>query len=112
MLFGYDKINLLDGPTPLHYMPEVSKMTGVEIYIKRDDLTAYGMGGNKLRKLQYLVWDAQRQGANMLVTLGSSQTNHGRLTAAIAAKSGLKCAILCVDNVPKELSGNTLLDRI
>lgn len=80
--------------------------------MKRDDLTGLGMGGNKLRKLEYFIHDAMEKGATMLVTTGGSQTNHGRQTAAVAAKYGLKCAIVTDDPYPCEITGNVLLDRI
>ena len=112
MLLGHDKISFLNTPTPLEYLPTISKELGVEFWIKRDDLTNLGMGGNKLRKLEYLLDDAKKQGATMLLTLGGAQTNHGRLTAAVAAKFGMKCAIVCVDEYPGEISANILLDRL
>ena len=112
MLLGKEKVPFLHLPTPLEYLPGVSQDLGVEFYIKRDDLTNLGVGGNKLRKLEYLLKDAQDQGATMLLTLGGAQTNHGRLTAAVAAKYGMKCAIVCVDDYPGELSANLLLDRL
>ena len=112
MLLGHEKVSFLHLPTPLEYLPGVSQDLGVEFYIKRDDLTNLGVGGNKLRKLEYLLKDAQDQGATMLLTLGGAQTNHGRLTAAVAAKYGMKCAIVCVDPYPGELSANLLLDRL
>ena len=112
MLLGHEKVSFLHLPTPLEYLPGVSQDLGVEFYIKRDDLTNLGVGGNKLRKLEYLLKDAQDQGGTMLLTLGGAQTNHGRLTAAVAAKYGMKCAIVCVDPYPGELSANLLLDRL
>ena len=111
-MLGHEKVSFLHLPTPLEYLPGVSKDLGVEFYIKRDDLTNLGVGGNKLRKLEYLLKDAQDQGCTMLLTLGGAQTNHGRLTAAVAAKFGMKCAIVCVDPYPGELSANLLLDRL
>ena len=111
MAFGINKLELVK-PTPLEYMPTLSAELGIELYIKRDDLTSWGAGGNKLRKLEYLVADALEQGATMLVTEGGAQTNHGRLTAAVAAKYGLKCAIVMIDEYPGEVSANILLDRI
>lgn len=112
MLLGHEKVSFLHLPTPLEYLPGVSEDLGVQFYIKRDDLTNLGVGGNKLRKLEYLLKDAQEHGATMLLTLGGAQTNHGRLTAAVAAKYGMKCAIVCVDDYPGELSANLLLDRL
>lgn len=112
MSLNQKKISFLNVPTPLEYLPAVSKELGVEFYIKRDDLLGLGAGGNKLRKLEYLLADALDQGATRLLTLGGAQTNHGRLTAAVAAKYGLKCTIACIDNYPGELSANLLLDRM
>ncbi len=112
MLLGHEKVSFLHLPTPLEYLSGVSQDLGIELYIKRDDLTPLGVGGNKLRKLEYLLKDAQDQGCTMLLTLGGAQTNHGRLTAAVAAKFGMKCAIVCVDDYPGELSANLLLDRL
>lgn len=112
MLLGHEKIAFLNTPTPLEHLPNISKELGVEFWIKRDDLTNLGMGGNKLRKLEYLLADARKKGATMLLTLGGAQTNHGRLTAAVAAKYGMKCAIVCVDEYPGEISANILLDRL
>ncbi|MBQ2692296.1 MAG: D-cysteine desulfhydrase family protein [Clostridia bacterium] len=107
------KVNLTSNlPTPLEYLPSISKELGVEFYIKRDDLTSLAMGGNKMRKLEYLAYEALEQGATMLVTAGGAQTNHGRQTAGVAAKLGLKCAIACLDNYPGEISANILLDRL
>ena len=110
MLFGHDKVEFLHLPTPLEYLANVSEDLGVEVYCKRDDLTNLATGGNKLRKLEYFLKDAQDKGATMLITEGGAQTNHGRLTAAVAAKYGLKCAIITEDEYPGEISANLLLD--
>ena len=72
MLLGHEKVSFLHLPTPLEYLPTLSRRLGAEFYIKRDDLTGLGMGGNKLRKLEYLLYDAQQQGATMLLTLGGA----------------------------------------
>ncbi len=112
MSISCKKVPFLNLPTPLEYLPNVSRDLGINLYLKRDDLTGLGMGGNKLRKLEYFLYDAQQQEATMLLTVGGAQTNHGRLTAAIAAKYGLKCAIVAIDDYPGEISANILLDRI
>ena len=109
---NHKKVPFLTLPTPLEYLPRISEDLGIRLYIKRDDLTPLGAGGNKLRKLEYLLHDAQQKGATLLLTTGGVQTNHGRLTAAVAAKYGLKCAIVCVGEYPDELSANLLLDRL
>lgn len=111
MSFNVNKLNILY-ETPIEYLPSMSRELGIQLYIKRDDLTPLGAGGNKLRKLEYLVQDAMDKGATMLITVGGGQTNHGRQTAAMAAKYGMKCAILAVDAYPGELSANMLLDRL
>lgn len=110
MLLGHEKVDMLHLPTPLEYLPNISKDLGIKLYIKRDDLTPLAMGGNKLRKLEYLLKDAQDQGATFLLTVGGAQTNHGRLTMAVARKYGMRGAIVAVDPYPGELSANLLLD--
>ena len=112
MLFNREKTSFLKLPTPLERLDNLSADLGIDLWIKRDDLTELGMGGNKLRKLEYLIREAQDQGATALITVGGLQTNHGRLTAAVAAKYGMKCTICAVDHWPGEVSANVLLDRI
>ena len=112
MTLGRNKIQFLNVPTPLHRLDRISEDLGVEFYLKRDDLTNLGTGGNKLRTLEYFLQDALDQGATMLLTVGGAQTNHGRLTAAAAARYGLKSAIVAVDPYPGEISANLLLDSI
>ena len=112
MLFGQEKVSFLNTPTPLERLPRISEELGLDFYIKRDDLTNLGVGGNKLRKLEYLLADAKRQGATTLLTMGGAQTSHGRRTAAVAAKYGMKCVIVCLDDYPRENSANILLDRL
>ena len=107
-----NKLSLITLPTPLQYLPSASQALGIELYIKRDDLTDFGLGGNKLRKLEYLLYEAKAQGATLCVTSGGLQTNHGRLTAAACAKLGLKCIIACMDSYDGEMTGNILLDRL
>ena len=110
MLLGHEKISFLHLPTPLEKLDNLSEELGINLYIKRDDLTPLAMGGNKLRKLEYFLADAKKKGATMLLTVGGAQTNHGRLTCAVARKYGMKGAIVCVDEYPGELSANLLLD--
>jgi D-cysteine desulfhydrase len=112
MAFNQQKIGFLNLPTPLQFLPRVSEDLGISLYIKRDDLTDPGLGGNKLRKLEYYLHDARSKGATTLITVGGAQTNHGRLTAAVAAKFGFKCAIVAIDDYPGEVSSNLLLDRL
>ncbi|MEM7563050.1 MAG: pyridoxal-phosphate dependent enzyme [Pseudomonadota bacterium] len=82
-------------PTPVQPLSRFGKsLNGPELWMKRDDLSGLEGGGNKTRKLEYLLGDALEYGADMLVTVGAIQSNHTRQTAAAAAKSGLKCALL------------------
>lgn len=111
-MFDYPKQACLHLPTPTNYLSNLSERLGIELYIKRDDLTEFGLGGNKLRKLEYHIYDAKEKGATMLITVGGAQTNHGRLTAAIAAKNQMKCAVVSMDEYPGELTSNMLLERI
>ena len=102
---------LLCGFTPLQRMENLEQALGCgPLYIKRDDLTPLGLGGNKTRKLEFLLGDALAGGADTLVTVGGVQTNHGRLTAAAAAKAGLACTLVLDGARPEKLSGNLLLD--
>jgi D-cysteine desulfhydrase len=93
-LANFPRLDLIGPPTPLEYLTRLSDYLGREIFIKRDDVTPLAMGGNKLRKLEYLAADALRQGADTLVTAGAIQSNHVCQTAAVAAKLGLRCVAL------------------
>jgi D-cysteine desulfhydrase family pyridoxal phosphate-dependent enzyme len=101
-------------PTPLMPAANLSAaLGGPEILIKRDDLTGLALGGNKTRKLEYLIADAQSQGATHVITTGSVQSNHCRQTAAAARLAGLNCVL--VMNAPTEdpeIQGNYLLDHM
>ncbi|AVF34684.1 D-cysteine desulfhydrase [Rahnella sikkimica] len=113
-LEAFDRIDLLGTCTPLEKLHRLSEFTGRDIYIKRDDITPLAMGGNKLRKLEYLAAAALAQGADTLVTAGAIQSNHVRQTAAVAAKLGLKCVALLENPIgttePNYLTnGNRLL---
>ena len=90
----FPRLELIGAPTPLEYLPRLSDYLGREIFIKRDDVTPLAMGGNKLRKLEFLAADALREGADTLITAGAIQSNHVRQTAAVAAKLGLHCVAL------------------
>lgn len=93
-LTRFPRLEFIGAPTPLEYLPRLSDHLGREIFIKRDDVTPIAMGGNKLRKLEFLAADALREGADTLVTAGAIQSNHVRQTAAVAAKLGLNCVAL------------------
>jgi D-cysteine desulfhydrase len=93
-LIQFPRLELVGAPTPLEHLPRLSDYLGRDIFIKRDDITPLALGGNKLRKLEFLAADALREGADVLVTAGAVQSNHVRQTAAVAAKLGLKCYAL------------------
>ena len=93
-LTRFPRLELIGAPTPLEYLPRLSDHLGREIFIKRDDVAPLAMGGNKLRKLEFLAADALREGAGTLITAGAIQSNHVRQTAAVAAKLGLHCVAL------------------
>jgi len=88
------RLPLFTAPTPLEHLPRLSATLGREVYFKRDDTTQFALGGNKVRKLEYLLADALHKGADTLVTAGAIQSNHVRQTAAVAARLGLGCVAL------------------
>ena len=106
-------ISLGAWPTPLDRAPRLAAALGLqELWIKRDDLSGLGGGGNKVRKLQYTCAEALAAGATTLVTAGGPQSNHARLTAAAAAKLGLRCVLVLAGPEPMILRGNLLLDQL
>lgn len=107
------RFRLADFPTPIHYLETLSKAyNGPAIYIKRDDLTSLGMGGNKTRKLEFLIGEALALGKDTLVTAGGLQSNHCRLTAAAACKARLACHLVLNGTRPETPNGNLLLDTL
>ena len=98
-------------PTPLYKLEAISREYGKNIYIKRDDMIGVALGGNKVRKLEFLLADAQANGADVVLTAGGPQSNHAMLTAACAAKLGMK-AILVLKKRGELTGGNQILDRI
>lgn len=99
-------------PTPLEALPRLSAELGVEVLMKRDDLTGLALGGNKVRKLEMLLAEALAGGADAVVTCGSVQSNHCRCTAAAARKLGLECGLVLFAGRHNEENGNLLLDRL
>lgn len=113
-LSRFNRLDLLGAPTPLQKLQRLSAWTGRDIYVKRDDCTPLALGGNKLRKLEYLAADALSKGADTLVTAGAIQSNHVRQTAALAAQLGLNCVALLENPINTESlnyqgNGNRLL---
>src|SRR5512137_158508 len=106
-----------EGSTPLEAAPRFSAaLGGPNVFVKRDDLLGLSAGGNKTRKLEFLVADALAQGADTLITCGAVQSNHCRLTLAAAVAEGLKCQLLLEERVPGSYkptgSGNNFLYRL
>ncbi len=99
-------------PTPLEPLPRLSAQLGVEVLIKRDDLSGLALGGNKVRKLEMLLAGAVAGGTDAVVTCGSVQSNHCRCTAAAARKLGLECGLVLFAGRHNEENGNLLLDRL
>lgn len=100
-------------PTPLVELTKLSqKLAGPRIFMKRDDNTGLALGGNKTRKLEFILADALAQGADTIVTAGAAQSNHCRQTAAAAASLGLGCHLVLGGNEPKNFDGNLLLDKL
>ena len=114
--------DLLEGPTPIQRLHRVenalgSSLNGVRIYAKRDDFMSLGGGGNKLRKLEFLLGDAAAAGADTIIATGGRQSNFARLTAAAAARLGLACELVLSRIVPRsgseyDRNGNVLLEDL
>jgi len=106
-------VELAHLPTPIQRLDRLSRhLGGPEIFIKRDDLTGLATGGNKTRKLEFLVAEALAKGCDHLITTGAPQSNHCRQTAAAAAACGLKCHLVLGGSEPGFLDGNLLLDDL
>jgi L-cysteate sulfo-lyase len=112
-LSRFPRIHLAHLPTPLEHLPRLTKaLGGPEIYIKRDDCTGLAFGGNKARKLEFLLGEALAQKADTLITAGAVQSNHARQTAAAAAKCGLRCILVLSPSRAKGYTGNILLNDL
>jgi L-cysteate sulfo-lyase len=117
-LSRFARVRLGHLPTPLEPMAALSRaLGGPNLFVKRDDCTGLATGGNKTRKLEFLMGEAREQGAEVVITQGAVQTNHGRQTAAAAARLGMACEILLERRVREpepgyEVQGNVLLDRM
>ena len=108
-----ERVPLAHLPTPIEALPRLSSiLAGPQLFIKRDDLTGLGMGGNKTRKLEYLAADALAKGAKTLMSTGAVQSNHCRQVAAAAAKLGLACQLILAGSEPEQAQGNLLLDKL
>ena len=118
LLSRHPRISLAHLPTPLEFLPRLTKhLGGPNIFVKRDDCTGLATGGNKTRKLEFLLGDALQKGATSVITAGAVQSNHARQTAAAAAKCGLACTIVLEHRLEGASesylkSGNVLLDKL
>ena len=100
-------------PTPLHFLKNLSeKLASYHIFIKRDDQTGLASGGNKTRKLEYLIREALNNGCDTVITAGAQQSNHCRQTAAACAIANLKCHLLLGGTAPQNYNGNLLLSHL
>ncbi len=113
LLENISRVSIAHLPTPLEFLPRLTtRLRRVDLWIKRDDQTGLATGGNKARKLEYLVADALAQEADTLITGGAAQSNHARQTAAAATKFGLACTLALRGEEPALARGNLLLDRL
>jgi L-cysteate sulfo-lyase len=121
-LTRFPRLPLLTRPTPIEPLDGLARhlgegLRGVRIFVKREDVAGIGLGGNKLRKLEYLLGAARAEGADTVITVGGLQSNHARLTAAAAAQAGFACELFLNRTVPRDDpdytgSGNRLLDDL
>lgn len=105
------RVRLAHLPTPLEEAPRLSREVGFRVFFKRDDQTGLATGGNKARKLEFLMGEAMTSGADVVITTGGPQSNHARQTAAAAARLGLRSVLVLSGEVPETFEGNLLLDR-
>jgi D-cysteine desulfhydrase family pyridoxal phosphate-dependent enzyme len=114
----FARVRLGHYPTPIEPLRQLSQtLAGPEIWVKRDDCSGLGFGGNMVRKLEYLIAEALAEGADTIITTGGPQSNHARQTAAAAARCGLGCLLVLVDSVQGRhqayySNGNIMLDRL
>ncbi len=111
-LVALPRLDLCEKPSPLQHAPRLSARLGVEVWLKRDDLLGPAFGGNKARKLEYLLADARVQGADCVITCGAAQSNHARLTAACANLAGLDAYLVLRSMDDPAEQGNLLLDHL
>ena len=103
----FPKLDFSHIPTPVEKLPRLSKLLGgPELLIKRDDQTGLAFGGNKTRKLEYLMADAVEESADLVISTGAAQSNHCRQTAAAAARIGMECILVLVGPEPEQPSAN------
>ena len=108
----FNRVSIGVFPTPVQKLENISRILGTQVYVKRDDLTGLGLGGNKLRKLEYLLADAKAQGAEVVFTTGGAQSNHAMLTAAAARKLGMTPILILKKRGVTARQGNQLLEHL
>ncbi len=108
----FPRVPLAEYPSPLQHLPRLSAELGRPVYVKRDDGIGPAGGGNKTRKLEYLLAEARESGARKVVTYGGLQSNHARITAAAALGLGLEPHLFYLERRPSQLTGNLLLNEL
>jgi len=111
-ILSYPRFKLTSLPTPMERSIKLGKELGIELFIKRDDVMELCLGGNKVRKLEFIVADAIRKGCDVLITRGATHSNHVRLTAAAARKAGMDVYAVITPPGNMDTQGNILLDRL
>jgi D-cysteine desulfhydrase family pyridoxal phosphate-dependent enzyme len=111
-LDSFPRLPLAEYPTPLEHLPRLSQELGRALYIKRDDCIGPAMGGNKTRKLEYLMAEAQECRARKVVTFGGLQSNHARITAAAARMCGMEPHLFYFERRPARMTGNLLINQL
>lgn len=109
---GLPRVPLADLPTPLERLDRFGAAIGAEVWIKRDDTGSFGLAGNKVRKLEFVLADARRQGADTIVIIGAEQSNAARATAAACARLHMRCVLVLSGDEPPSATGNLVLDRL
>ncbi|MFH1808463.1 MAG: D-cysteine desulfhydrase family protein [Pseudomonadota bacterium] len=112
LLAQHPRVSLAQLPTPLTPLSRLSRLYGCRLFCKRDDLTGFAFGGNKARKLEFLMAHAQRAGADTLIAVGAVQSNFCRMAAAAAARAEMDCYLVLGGTPPARPSGNLILDEI
>ena len=108
----FDKVPLGIFPTPVHRLDNISRALGTNVFVKRDDMTGLGLGGNKVRKLEYLLAEAKAQGAEVVFTTGGAQSNHAMLTACACRKLGMTPILILKKRGVTARQGNQLLEHL
>ena len=111
-LYDFARVSLAILPTPIQKLENISRILGTNVWIKRDDMTGIGLGGNKVRKLEFLLADAKAKGAEVVFTTGGAQSNHAMLTAACAKKLGMTPILILKKRGVTERKGNQLLEYL